>query len=462
MQFAAIIFLWFRMVKGIPVDTLFKGSLQRLTWKQIRSEVIKVNPHFAKIIDKLNPTDDLWFAKATYPYGCEVMQESVLTLPNAKGEIVPITDKTISPEIRNGIGYNLNSNPVSLVLKNSFEIYYPVENYTIPLSGLITPGTTFGAWRLLNPEHSEQPVFIWDMSAGVRSTFMLPRITETLKHKKIIRELGITADIPRHLMQHHGVFTQIANSGQIDCDPWAAEILYFSEAWFKHLDDREWSDFYQYFYHSGWAGTEYWRNQPMWNFIFSLVVKNYESKPNAHIMDTVKYIINMAVGAFPGLAPACDTISGPWDLIQRVYSEIYGLKNYPPVIIQSQTFNMRDMLSHPIYYSLQYPNATEFKPSSRVKISILTDLHEIMSLTQRYLQVLYDDIYNLSGTSLYDIPRALKFDYFHSASHLHRGMRETAEMAEDVNLRTTVDGTVHDAFPPTCLLGNGCIRVSHT
>ena len=443
------------------MSTPFKGYSEKLCWKQVRAEVAAVNPEFARLIDALSPSDDHWMLKARYPYGSLVMQQSVLSLPNAEGTIVPITDDSIAADIREGIGYNLYSNPVSLVLKNSFEIYLPLEDRTLPLSGLITPGTAFGAWRMLNPKYTEQPVFIWDMSAGARSVFMLPKITEDMKHKRLEKTFGITVSQPRALMQHWEVFRQLANSTENHQATWTAEILYFSRSWFEHLDDAAWTAFYQYFHRSGWAGTEYWRNQPIWNLIFSLVLKDYESRPNAYIMDTAQYLLNMGVGAFTGLGPARDTIAGPWDLVQHAYTEVYEVKHYPPIIIQPQLFDTKNLAAPPVYYSLQFPNATEFKPSTRVKVSIISDLHEIRSLMRRYERDLSSNKFNLQGTSLHTLFDYVQYDYFHSATELHEGMQGTEEMASDVYLRTTVDGKVHDAFPASCLFGKGCARLSH-
>ncbi len=166
--------------------TLFsKGSLEKLTWDQVRQDVIRVNPKLANIIDEIAPSNAYWIAKATYPYGSLVMEKSVLMLPNREGSIVPITDSSLETEFQEGLGYNLQSNPVSIVLNNSFEIFLPLEDRTIPLSGLILPGTVFGAWRILSSKKAEQTAFIWNMTAGARSVFMLPKITESKKHAQL-------------------------------------------------------------------------------------------------------------------------------------------------------------------------------------------------------------------------------------------------------------------------------------
>lgn len=438
-----------------------QGCAEKVVWSDVKSLVSKVNPEFAGLINELNPDKKHWLLKVRYPYGSLIMKRSILMLPNSNGMIVPITDKSIPKEIQNGIGYNLNSNPVSLVLKNSFEIFLPLEDRTIPFSGVIEPGTAFGAWRALNPKEAEQPAFIWDMTAGARSVFMLPKITEELKHKKLEKELGIRIGSPRSLVQHFDAFKAIASSQKLlSKDPWVAEILYFSHDWFKHLEDKRWDRFYQYFYRSGWAGNEIWRNQPMWSLIFSLVLKDYEAKPNAYIMDTVKYLLNMGVGALTGFGPATNTIAGPFDLIQEVYQNIYNLKNYPPIIMQLKLFEFKKDNADPIYYSLQFPNALEFKPSTRMRTSIISDLHEIRSLMLRYEKDLSSGKFNIEDTSFSTLFSKVKFDYFHSGVSLHEGMIDSSKMSEDVNLRKTVNGKTYEEFPSSCLFGKGCIRLS--
>ncbi len=268
-------------------------------------------------------------------------------------------------------------------------------------------------------------------------------------------------DVPRTLMSHWEIFRQIANHPNFTT-PWHAEILYFPKQWFNHWDDNKWKTFYYYFYDSAWGGSEIWRNQFMWNLILSLMLEKYEARPSAYIMDTAKYLLYMAVSAFPGLAPAKNNMAGPFEEIQGIYTERYGLINYPPIIMQPDVFNMYDANSYPVYYSLQFPNAAEFKPSTRTRTSIISDLHEIRSLMIRYEKELLSNKFNLGETSLSDVFRCTQFDYFHSGVELHTGMRHSAEMSkEDINLLTTLDGSLHDNFPDSCSFVKGCIRLSH-
>ena len=443
------------------MSIVFKGTSQKQTWSEVREDVQQVNPEFAALIDALSPDDNHWFLRATYPYGSPVMNRAVLALPNNDGDVVPITDPSIDPEIQKGIGYNIHSNPVSIVLKNTFEIFLPLEDRTIPLSGLIMPGTVFGASRVLSAANPEQPVFIWDMTAGARSVFMLPKITEEKRHKKLQKTFGVMSGLPKTLMQHWHVFRELANGYEGKEAPWQSEILYFNGAWFEHKGDPAWQEFYQYFYQAGWAGSEFWRNQPLWNLIYSLVLQEYEAKPSAYIMDTAKYLLNMGTGSATGIGPARDTLSGPWDIIQAAYQEVYEIKNHPPVIIQPQVFKLHDKEKIPVYYSLRFPNALEFKPNRRTFPSIISDLHELRALMVRYDRELSSDKFNLDTTSLHTLFENVEYTYFHNADNLHRGMQHTNGMAEDAYLRRTVDGVVHDEFPEHCLFGKGCIRLSH-
>lgn len=438
-----------------------KAIMNLVSWNQVKKDVETVNPVLAAIINKLKLSKNHLLVKASYPYGSLVMKRSLLMLPNDSGEIVPITDPSIDTQIKAALGYNLNSNPVSLVLKNSFEIFLPLADRIIHLSGLIHPGTAFGAWRVLNPGKSENPAFIWDMTAGARSVFMMPKITETLRHRALKNKYDLLEDVPRTLMKHWDVFKEIASHDSFKQN-WDAEILYFSESWFTHLDDPAWYEFYNYFKKSAWGASEFWRNQATYNLISSLILNEYEGKPSAYIMDTAKYIIHVAMGALPGLAPAKDNLAGPFEEIQRIYEEEYGL-NYAPVILQPTLLDLANDKASPVYCSLNFPNALEFKQNSRIKSNLITDLRELRSLMVRYEKELLSGKFNIANTSLGDVFNRVKFDYFHTGSGAPAmgGIRESDEMIKnDPALKRSLSGKEYEEHPNKVLFLNGCIKLS--
>ncbi len=437
-----------------------KGKLEKVTWQDVQKDVAAVNPEFAKIIDSLSPGKKHWLVKATYPYGAEVLRRSILMLPNDNGTLVPITDNSLDPSIIESINYNMNSNPVSFVLKNTFEVYLPLDDRTIPLNGLIHPGVAFGASRVLLPKKSRQAVFIWDMSSGARTVTMMPKITELKRHKLLEREFDLLPPAPRSTIQHWNIFRHIANHKSID-NKWNAEILFFPKQWFEHLDDISWQEFYQYFHNFIWGGNELANNHVIYDLVSSLILKDYEIRPSAYTLDIVKYLLYIAVGAFAGLAPATNNLGGPFELIQDAYENIYGLKKYAATIIQPQLFDPDNPRSKPAYYSLSHPVAFEFKQSSRSRTNHMTDLIEVMSVLNRFMRELSTDKFNISQSALGDVCEKVVLEYFHNHTVPHPGIRSSAEMLnEDPRFTTTIKGKKFSENPGKCSFIQALIRVS--
>jgi hypothetical protein len=299
-----------------------KAHLETIPWKQARSYVKSIRPDLAKIIDELDPGNEYQLVRCVYPFGSKVLSNGKLMLPCGVGrENIPIDSPDIDPKLQEAIGYNLNSNPVSLVVKNSFEIYIPLDDKSVlPLARPMGPGTLFGAYRVLNPGHSYQPIFTWDMTAGARSMFMLPKITEIKKYQRLKKHFNLTVERPTTLMSHWKIFKELA-AHESFTHSWSAEIIFFTKKWFEKLDDPQWIYFDNYFRRLVGTGSELSRNQTVWQLIFSLMLKGYEGRPSAYICDTVKNLMHMGVGAHPGLAPAIDNVAGPIEGIQEIYRD---------------------------------------------------------------------------------------------------------------------------------------------
>ncbi len=439
-----------------------KGKLEIVTWPQIRNEVAEIKPDFAKAVDALSINDEHYFVKCTYPFASKVLNKAMLMIPaGVDGALIPLNDPGVDARIKDALSYNLNSNPVSMILKNSFELYLPLADRTIPLNGLMGPGTIFGTFRVLNSSGSFQPKFIWDMTAGARSMFMLPRISESTRHMKIKKYFDLRAEKPTTAMSHWQVFKELSRHPEFP-QSWDAEILFFSKKWFDHLDDKEWVNFYYQFYRSIWSGTEFLRNQPIWSLIHSLILQHYEGRPSAYVCDTVKYLIHVGIGAQPGFAPARNNSAGPIEGLQKVYKEEYEIRNYLPIIMCPERFRMNKAGTPPVYYSLQFPTAIEFGKSTRARTSLISDLHDIRSLLIRYSSEILSNQYQTDGTPIHEMFGLVEFDYFHNNVDLHSGMRSSKEMANgDNGLLTTLDGETCSEFPDMCSFVKDCIRLSH-
>ncbi len=164
--------------------SIAKSSMHKVYWQDVRTQVKAKNPELAAVIDEVNPGESHPLYQVSYPFGAEVLKEGILFIPNKDGDLVPLTDPQISDELRRDLDYNLNSNPICFVLKNATELFIKIDDLLVTAFGLVSEGRLFGLSRVISSKKSEQPVFTWDMTAGARSLFMLPKISEKGRHSK--------------------------------------------------------------------------------------------------------------------------------------------------------------------------------------------------------------------------------------------------------------------------------------
>lgn len=437
-----------------------KAFMEELTWEQVRNDVIKVNPEFAAVVDKLSPGKEYTVFKATYPYGSEILKKGDLYLPNSSGELVSLKDHSISQHVKDSLDYNLESNPVTLVLKNSVELFLSLEDRTIPFYGLISPGKLFGLWRILSLHVTQQPKFIWDLTAGARSLFMLPKISEANRHNKLKKIFHLNSDTPKTFLDHWAVFKEIANHPDFS-EPWFTEVLFFSKNWFQHFNNETWLSLNHNLLRLAWEGSELWRNQFVWDLIFSLIQKRKNIKPNPYAVSTVKHLIAIGVGSLPGFAAAIDNLAAPINGLQKVYTDIYNLKNYAPIIMQPKMFSMYDDNSTPVYYSLQFPSSMEFSPKTRDRSSVITDLYEIRSLFSKYLLGIKDDQLNIQGTLFADLLTNISFDFFHSEGERYFGIKSNNNIqTADPSFNYVMSNFKKEKFPVNNGFMRGVIRIA--
>lgn len=442
-----------------------KRSLEETSWKEIRHRVIEVNPEFAQCIDEVSPSENYPLFKATYFYGDQLVIRGKSYLPTPSGHLAPMTDPEISDYIREHLSYNLYSNPVSLLLSKSLELFLPLEDNMISLYGLmpIKPGVISGTWRVLNPTHTNHPSFLWNMTAGSRSIFMLPKISDSRSHHKLQKEFGIRSEVPNSLLDHWQIFREIANSSEIsESDPWKMEVIFFSRKWFEHLKDSAWKGFYNYLLDKAFNGSEYLRNQFVWDLVFSIIRKTKNIKPHAYIADIVKNLLSIGVGGVPGFAPALNNEQAPIKTIQKAYIDIYKLKEYCPVILQPTLFSMDPAISRSVYYLLNFPMSIEFSPKTNMKISNIADLCMIRNLLTTYLNEISSNKLNISETPYYAVCMQIEYKLFHSNSEQYYEIFDTSKIpTEDPSFLTSlIENNENTKFPhDSSVIKGGCIRI---
>ncbi len=433
-------------------------QFKQLTWQQVRTQVHSVNPSLASVIDALSPSDKFTFIKADYPFGSEILSHVQFNLPGNNGNLTPFNG--LKPGLQKALGYNYQTNPVSLVLKNSVELFIKLDNRIIPFA-LIQPGRLFGLWRILDSQYSHCPlIFVWGITAGARSMFMLPKISDGICHNRLKNHFNLHAGKPGHMQDHWQIFREITHSMQPD-SPWNSELLFFSKEWFEHLDDPAWANFHRYLLRSAWENNSFWRNQFIWKLIFTSIETRRQLKPNPYIADLTQQAFMVSVGALPGFAPATDESAGPVQTIQAAYREFYQLKHYPPIVMQPKFFSQSETTQQPVYLSLQYPSAIELAPRLSTRTHAIADLEAIQMLTKEYIDGLLAEDFRIGDTPLAKVPFKVQFDHFHRAPINYPDIYESKQISQADKNFHEVNSPHHGEFPANSSFFNGCIRISN-
>jgi hypothetical protein len=434
-------------------------SIQKVTWQDVRKQVKSVNPNLFKILDELDAPYPLY--KAIYPFGHESVKKGKLHLPNKENKIVPLSDSSIDPSIQSDLEYNIGTNPATLVLSNMIEIFCVMEKHTIP-SIFVTPGKLISLGPILekNTHYNYQPAFLWYISSGARSLFMLPKISVTDKLEKIRVALKLDIKTPRSLLDHGQLFQTLANSTEFG-ETWTCELLYFSKSWFEHFKLAEWRAFYDYLFHEAWDRTGYWRNEFVWDLIFSFIQERNNLKPNPYIADTVRHLLSMGVGAYPGFAPTIDNSAGPISRLQEIFCDIYQLDRYQPIIMQPAYFSVLEPC-RPIYYSLEYPTTLNFSPKSRKRVTKMINLVELHYVLNKYLVEISSNSLNTHGSVLGSLSKKTCYDFYHSEARNESGIHPSREIPSgDPTFAQSVKKYPDREFPENSPFLRGCIRLSH-
>lgn len=434
-----------------------RATIQEFHWKDIRDEVSIKNPVLAKIIDALDPSDEYTLFKASYPFGTEILKGGLLFVPNMRGKLAPINSPEISSSFRDKLNYNLNANPVTLMLNHAAEMFIVNEDNSVPIYGWMTPGELFGAWHVLCPQSNQHPAFIWDMTAGARSIFMLPKISESTGYNKLCQAFHVQASKPQSLLDHWKLFKEIANHADFG-EKWTADMLFFSKKWFENLNDPQWLSFKNYLFETAWRKNVFFQNQFIWDLVISLIHEKRKIKPSAFLVNSLKHLFAIGIGALPGFAVARDDIAAPVQRIQEIFTTIYQLEGYAPIIMQPHLFSLEDQ--HPVYYSLQYPTALGFSPKTREGSTKIFNLYEMKQLLSKYLADIHSNKLNVKNTLIYNACEKVSYDFFHTDPENYAGIRSSKVIPLEDAAFTQWPKAANKIFPVNSAFLRGCIRIN--
>lgn len=432
------------------------ATITEVTWAKVRDRVDSVNPEFAAIVDRLEPGPDYSLFKVRYPYGADFLKTGELQIPNAEGDLVPVTHPGVAENVRFKLGYS--AVPLGICLNTSGEVYVNMDERIIPVHSF-KPGSVFGLWEVLEPRGSAFAKRIWNIAVGARSLFMLPKISDHIGLNRLSKAYDLKILVsPKSIFEQHALFTEIAHSANIE-NKWHSEILFFSSKWFEpDLDNNAWLRFQHFMLHKEWLQNIYWRNKATFELIgqaFASAQSSKNLRANTYLIDTVMYLISLGVSANPGFAPVVenDQSAGPVKVLQQAFVEHYGLRNYIPTLLKPKLLDQHDNDS--VYYSLQIPTALASSPSNRTPHSVLQDLRMVKRLLEALQQKLAED-----HPSIFSLIQNIEYTFFHSESDAYYDIHSTIEIPNFDPRMLDNPYAKGREFCDTASFLRGCVKVS--
>lgn len=441
-----------------------KANIKKITWKDIRKQIFKVNPDLAATIDDLDPGNDLTLYKASYPYGSLILENGIFQIPLDDGQVVPFHDPRVNEKIKSDFNYANGSIPSGITLKNSYELFINTKGHILPI--LITkPGSAFAFWRRIEKYPNFHPVKLFSITAGARCLFMLPNISDLGLHKNLKRDFNIRQLPPKTLLAQWEIFKTLINHPEINCN-WQTELLFFSGKWLEKIkNDKTWSSLHLKLLHEVWSSCAYERNQVFYDFALSCALANRNLKPNPYLSDTLRHILMIGigdgVGSGVGFGIATNDEAAPMEILQKIYLESYGLKKYAPTMVHPMHFNIFSKCPS-IYYSLSFPTTLAFSPKARKLSSTLQDLAELKHILNIVLDEVRRGHAKMDDTILGKIATQLNFDFFHNKPDRHGEIELTNQIPnKDSLLAQEVLKFENKEFSESGTFIRGCVRISH-
>lgn len=415
-------------------------QFEELAWDAVIDDIQAVDEQFAEIIRAIKPAKNFSFIKMRYQYGDFILKKGELHLPY-DGSTLPIGSHKIPDELKRKLGYS--SVPMGLILNKTVEVFFETEDRCMP-SKVFEKGTIFGLWEAFDREPSEFIKKVWNLTAGTRSVFMLPKISDTVSHNRLKRDYAVCAYPPKTLLGHHGVFTEIAKKARSD---WHCDVLFFTKDWLMDQDNLLFVKLHKRWLREAWNQSYNCRSQMSYDaaweeFSKELSRRNY--KPRAGSINVIKHLITIGEGTFPGFIPALEDESAlPLALIQKAYKDSYSLKNYAPIIMHPHHMKKK---GESVYYSLSMPTQPGYFAQTSAAPSIMGDLRE--------LKQLIGILQNLT------LDKMIEYHFFHSDKDAFGEIRQASDIPlEDRRFDAYFKKYQESWFCDNSHFWRGCIRI---
>lgn len=377
--------LTFQTQKELNMLRNILEGVEEIDWEEARKSACHGDQELFKILEEINPGQDLTFIRVKYPFGSVIMGKDQMYLPiDGSNKTEPLSHPNIPQALKEKLGYR--SIPFGMITYNQVEVFRETDDrvFSVELSAP-NKGIELGIFEFfkLTP--------CYTVTSGARSLFMIPKISQAIQHKRLAKIYEINIGKPKNILKHWYIFKELCNSPNFQAE-WHSEVIYLTKAWddgiTKNKGSPVWDKLLSYLYKKGFEHSSLGRSKLVLDMLWQRIagyLNDQGSKPDPYTIDTLKHLIYVFVGTISGSRPAINNYAGPIIEIQKAYVEAYGLKEIP-TIMHPCRFSIDK--NTPVYYSMQVPMMTPSTPNFRKMNTIVEEMRQLETIKERQLDAI--------------------------------------------------------------------------
>lgn len=430
-----------------------KRKISFTKWLDLRAKIFDINEPLVTILDQVDPKDQPLLIEIDYLYGDTIIKNGELQIPSKNDTLVSLKNSNVRKEFIDALSYQRI--PLFMNIKNDNEVFIDNKARSIPLN-LFKAGSLLGLFETANYIFDNPCETMWSVSAGARTIFMLPKISNEIGLKRLHKYYNIPTTLGlKELTDHFEIFKLIASSDNFS-QAWINKVLFFTKKWLDPAFLKKYPEFKNYLLKQCWLQAQFAIEKVKVDLIwekFSEAIALKRLNPGPFLTNHAKHLINIVVGSLPSFYPTGKSqTEAPITGIQRSIMDIYGLKNNMPIIMS--ICEKKQYRTLPLYYSLSYPTILEGSP--------LNKSHTTISETLRYLKILMDNFkeyvkFNKLEKSVLDCST---FEYIHTGQDLNKYFLLSNELIDQSDFSGYKKIFPNLSFPYASYFWNGCIKIT--
>ncbi len=329
-----------------------------------------------------------------------------------------------------------------MVLENAFEIFVDNGYETMPIE-VLKPGQIFPIDEMDGFEHI-LPKHLLNMTAGARSIFLSPKISDAVCFTRLAKKYGLELDIPKNLYDEWQILVNLAAKSN---PSWRAKMLIISiekESFFSDACESLRNLLIQ----STIPHHKILKNWALFDINRSSFLKHEFHKADTNILEHIKQVCFIGNGMLPGFVFATNDLLGPIELFKQIFIEVYGIQ-YAPHIIHPGTFDKNQTS----YYSIQLKGHQSHQRQRETSFSQLKELKRTLHHFQDFLSTSKDDL-------AWTIFRNRELSFFHHNPGNHPKIKSSSTLPA---IDPVIAAVMEKSGLPFCdaspFLRSGCISI---